>query len=258
MQNVRHTVKRLIVNADDFGRTPGVNAGVLEAHRRGIVTSATVMVLEKAAPRGIREAAERAPALSLGLHFALTGGARPAPAARGLPTLAPDGVFPRTRAELPPRIPEEEVRRELEAQIEVFQILARKPPSHLDSHHHCALHPAVEPVFAAVARERRLPVRAASDASRQTLRAAGVCTPDRFLEDFYGEKVSLGTLRSLLEGLPAGTAELMCHPGHADDQLRRGSTYSLEREREVEVLCDPGIRELCRALGIALVGFEAL
>ena len=75
--------RRLIVNADDFGRSPGVNQGVLEAHVRGIVTSATVMVLETSAARGIREAAERAPRLSLGLHFVITGGGRPAvPGAR--------------------------------------------------------------------------------------------------------------------------------------------------------------------------------
>src|SRR3954467_14398065 len=81
-------VKRLIVNADDFGRSPGVNAGVLEAHAKGIVTSATVMVLEPSAARGIREAAEKAPQLSLGLHFTLTGGGSPAAAARDVPTLA--------------------------------------------------------------------------------------------------------------------------------------------------------------------------
>ncbi len=92
---VPRTVKRLIVNADDFGRSPGVNAGTLEAHVRGIVTSATVMVLETSAARGIREAAERAPRLSLGLHFALTGGGRPAGAARRqLPDAGAGGRFP--------------------------------------------------------------------------------------------------------------------------------------------------------------------
>jgi len=258
LQNVRDTVKRLIVNADDYGRTAGVNAGTLEAHARGIVTSATVMVLEKSAARGIREAAERAPALSLGLHFVLTGGGRPAAAAREVPTLAPAGLFPRTRAELPEQIPPEEIRRELEAQIAVFQILARKPPSHLDSHHHCALHPAVAPVFAAVAKGRGLATRAASDGARRLLREAGVRTPDRFIDDFYAEKVSFETLQGLLEGLPEGTAELMCHPGHADEDLQRGSSYAREREVEIEVLCDPGIRALVRSLGIALVGFDAL
>lgn len=251
-------VKRLIVNADDFGRSAGVNAGTLQAHARGIVTSATVMVLENAAARGIREAAERAPRLSVGLHFALTGGGRPASPARDLPTLAPGGRFRRTREELPDRIPEAEVRLELEAQIGIFQELARKWPSHLDSHHHVALHPSVAPVFAAVARERSLPARAPTEECRRTLRALGVRTPDLFLDRFYAWNVSYETLESLLGALPEGTAELMCHPGFPDPELKSSSTYVEEREWEVAVLCDPKIRGLVRANGIALVGFGAL
>jgi len=251
-------VKRLIVNADDFGRSPGVNAGTLEAHVRGIVTSATVMVLEKSAARGIREAAERATRLALGLHFALTGGARPAAPAQSLPVLAPDGRFRRTRGELPPRIPEAEVRRELEAQIGVFEMLARKPPSHLDSHHHVALHPSVAPVFAAVARERGLPARAPTEECRRILRAAGVRTPDAFLDRFYAENVSFETVERILRALPEGISELMCHPGFADPELRSSSTYVEEREREVEILCDPRIRSLVQDSGIDLVGFGAL
>jgi len=251
-------VKRLIVNADDFGRTAGVNAGTLQAHKCGIVTSATVMVLEKAAARGIREAAERAPRLSLGLHFALTGGGRPASPARDLPVLAPGGRFRRRREDLPSEIPAAEVRRELEAQIGVFQVLARKPPSHLDSHHHVALHPSVAPVFAAVARERSLPTRAPTDECRRVLRAAGVRTPDVFVDRFYAKGVSVATLEEILDQLAEGTSELMCHPGFADRELEESSTYSQEREREIEALCDPGLRGRLRERGIALVDFAAL
>ncbi len=251
-------MKRLIVNADDFGRSAGVNAGVLEAHARGIVTSATVMVLEKASARGIREAAERARGLSLGLHFALTGGGRPAAAAQDVPNLAPGGSFRRTREELPHRLPPEEVLLELEAQIGIFEVLARKPPTHLDSHHHAALHPSVAPVFAAVAKKRSLPVRAASEEARRSLRAAGVRTPDRFVDSFYAGAATFEELEKILAALPEGTTELMCHPGRADQDLRQGSTYVDEREFEIEVLCDPNIRALVRAKKIELVGFDRL
>lgn len=251
-------VKRLIVNADDFGRTLGVNAGTLEAHRRGIVTSATVMVLERAAAQGLRDAARFAPRLSLGLHLVLTGGGTPAAAARELPALAPDGRFRRTLEELPPHIPPEEVRLELEAQIETFELLARKPPTHLDSHHHAALHPSAAPVFAAVAQERGLPARAANDEARRMLRTAGVRTPDRFIESFHADGAGVATLERILEDLPEGSSELMCHPGYADEELRRGSRYAAERERELEALCDPRVRELARTLEIELVGFERL
>ncbi|HKD18842.1 MAG TPA: ChbG/HpnK family deacetylase [Thermoanaerobaculia bacterium] len=251
-------MKRLIVNADDYGRTPGVNAGVLEAHAGGFVTSATVMVLEPSAARGIRDAAERGPKLSLGVHFTLTGGGPPAAAARAVPTLAPGGRFPRRVEELPPRIPEAEIRAELQAQIEIFCVLARRPPSHLDSHHHAARHPDVARVFAAVARERSLPVRAVDDPDRRALREAGVRTPDRFFGDFYGPDASFATLERILGSLEDGVSELMCHPARIDDALRRGSSYADERDLEREVLCDAKLLPLVRSLGVELVGFDRL
>ena len=241
MQNGR-PVRQLIVNADDFGRSPGINAGILEAYARGIVTSATAMVLEKAAGRGIREAAEIAPGLSLGLHFALTGGGPPASAPGDVPNLAPGGRFRRRPEELPAALPPAEIAAELEAQIGAFASLARRPPSHLDSHHHVALHPSVEPVFAAAARRHSLPVRASSESALRTLRAAGVKTPDRFVDRFYAEGATLETLERILAELPDGTTELMCHPGRADAELKAGSTYVDEREGEIRVLCDPALR----------------
>jgi len=250
--------RRLIVNADDFGRSPGVNEGVLEAHRRGIVTSSTVMVLETSAARGIREAAERTPRLSLGLHFVVTGGGRPAAPAREVPTLAPGGFFRRNREALPPQIPAEEIRKELEAQIQIFQVLARKAPTHLDSHHHAALHPSVAPVFASVARERGLPVRASSDEARKQLRDSGVRTPDRFYDAFYADGVSYDVLEKILDELPEGSSELMCHPGRPDAELRNSSTYVDEREWEIDVLCDPKVRALVARRGIVLRGFDGL
>ena len=254
-------MKRLIVNADDFGRTAGINAGTLEAHLRGIVTSATTMVLEDSALKGIRDAqAERAPRLSLGLHFAATGGGRPAAAVRDLPTLAPGGRFARRPEDLPSSIPAAEVRAELEAQIEVFQRprgQAAVPPRLAPPR---ALHPSVAPVFAAVARERSLPVRAASDEARRTLRDAGVRTPDAFLDGFRGAGVAFESLERILEALPDGMSELMCHPAEVDDALRREArAYADEREREIEVLCDPSIRARVRSLAqIELVGFDEL
>ena len=251
-------MKRLIVNADDFGRTQGVNEGTLEAHLAGIVTSATVMVLESAAAAGIREALERAPELSLGLHFMLTGGGAPASDPAAVSALAPGGKLARNAEALPERLPAGEVRRELEAQIALFETYAGRPPSHLDSHHHCALHASVQPVFAEVARERDLPVRAASESARQKLRAAGLRVPDHFLDAFYAEGATEENLRRLLWQLPDGTSELMCHPGHADEALRRGSSYAAEREGEIEVLADPALFSFLEELGIDLIPFHAL
>jgi chitin disaccharide deacetylase len=251
-------MKRLIVNADDFGRTEGINAGTLEAHRRGIVTSATVMILEGAAAAGIRRALFESPRLALGLHCVLTGGGAPASPPDSLPTLAPGGVFARNAEALPADIDAGEIRRELENQIELFRSIAGRLPSHLDSHHHSALHPRVEPVFASVAAELGLPVRAASPEAFVALRGRGLPTPDRFFDSFYGPGATRENLQRLVEDLSDGTSELMCHPGFADPVLRAGSTYCDEREREVEILCDPAIGALLSRDGVELVTFDAL
>jgi predicted glycoside hydrolase/deacetylase ChbG (UPF0249 family) len=251
-------VKRLIVNADDFGRTSGINAGVLEAHDSGIVTSATVMVLESAAEEGVFEALRRAPRLSLGLHFVLTGGSLPASPPDRIPSLLVDGRVPRNAESLPPDLSREEISRELEAQISLFTKMAGRLPSHLDSHHHSALHPSVQPVFGQAARRRGLPVRASSERARDELRASGVATPDRFLDGFYGGGATAENLRAILSGLAEETSELMCHPGRADEKLLSGSTYARERERELAILCDPEIRTLVAEAEIRLVSFADL
>jgi hypothetical protein len=251
-------VKRLIVNADDFGRTRGINAGVVEAHLFGIVTSATVMVLEPAAEEGVADAARRAPRLSLGLHFALTGGGLPASSPDLVRSLLVDGRFRRLPAGFPAELPAEEIARELDAQIFLFEKMAGAPPSHLDSHHHSALHPSVQPVFADAARRRGIPVRAPNASAREALRAAGLRTPDRFVDGFYGEGATAGNLRSILLGLSHETTELMCHPGHPDERLLTGSSYARERERELAVLCDPAVKTLVAELDIQLVPFGEL
>jgi chitin disaccharide deacetylase len=251
-------LKRLIVNADDFGRTPGVNEGTLEAYVKGIVTSATVMVLEPAAEAGIRLARAVAPGLALGLHFTVTGGGVSACPAGSLPRLAPGGRFARSTEELPDRIPEPEVRRELEAQIALFEKMAEGPPSHLDSHHHSALHVSVQPVFAAVARQRGLPVRAASGRAFEQLRQGGLQSPDYFIESFFGSGATSANLRFVLSHLRDGVSELMCHPGYPDEPLLQASSYAREREQELAALCDPSVRETISADGIELITFREL
>lgn len=251
-------MRRLIVNADDYGRTEGINRGTIEAHRNGIVTSATVMILEPAAAVGIRRSLLEAPRLALGLHCMLTGGGSPASDPALLPTLAPGGRFARNAEALPAVLDAGEIRRELEAQIALFEEAAGKPPSHLDSHHHCALHPAVEPIFGSIARERGIPARAASASARHALRESGVRVPDFFFDGFYAQGATVENLLSIIDSLPEGSSELMCHPGHADRELRAGSSYAGERESEIRALTDPRVRAKLEERRVALISFEAL
>jgi predicted glycoside hydrolase/deacetylase ChbG (UPF0249 family) len=251
-------MKRLIVNADDFGRTEGINAGTIETHRNGVVTSATAMILEAHAAAGIARMRSEAPRLSLGLHCVLTGGGMPASDPASLPTLAPHGRFARNAEALPERIDAEEIRRELSAQIDRFTQVAGRPPSHLDSHHHSALHLSIQPVFSEVARARGLPVRGATPSARDSLRESGLSVPDAFFDAFYGEGATFENLEAILDALPDGTSELMCHPGHPDEELLAGSTYAHERGREIDILCDPRIRDRIRRGGVQLISFDEI
>jgi predicted glycoside hydrolase/deacetylase ChbG (UPF0249 family) len=220
-------VRRLIVNGDDFGAGSGINRGVLEAHERGILTSASLMVDRP----GAEEAAELAtghPRLGVGLHVVLTR----EDAER---VVSPEGAG-----------------EEIERQLERFRTLLGRPPTHLDSHHNVHFEPAYEALFLDAARRHSLPLRGYSEA--------------RYVRRFYGqwddgsthlELVSIEGLEEVLESeVGEGVTELGCHPGRPDPDFR--SSYSSEREAELRTLCAPAARAVTERLGIRLVNFAAL
>jgi chitin disaccharide deacetylase len=246
-----------VVNADDLGRTAAINSGVFEAHRHGVVTSATLMVIYPAAPAAAREAAT-CPGLGVGLHVQLSGGAPLLPA-EALPSLVDEhGLLPRRPDERLAGADPAEVRSEVRAQLERFRELTGRLPTHLDSHHHAHRLPVVLGALGELAREHRLPVRAASAQVAAELRQAGLVTTDGFVEDFYDEAATPETLRRILEELPRGVTELMCHPGRVDAELRSNSAYVDAREREIEVLTAQDTRRWVQELDIRLVHFGDL
>jgi predicted glycoside hydrolase/deacetylase ChbG (UPF0249 family) len=243
----------LVVNADDLGRTVGVNAGIFEAHRKGLVTSATLMVGFAAAESAARELSAH-PELGVGLHVTLTGASPTLPASSIRSLVGADGCFAR-RPEALGEIEPGEVRAEVEHQLAIFERLVGRAPTHLDSHHHSHRHPVIRDVLIEVARERGLPVRSSSDDVRRALLAAGVATTDRFVESFYGDATTLPALLAILRGIEPGTTELMCHPGRLDEELRSSSTYAMERERELATLCHPAALALAAELGLRFSRF---
>lgn len=245
--------KRLVVNADDLGRTAGVDRGVEEAHRRGIVTSATVLVAHPAAAR-LAALAARCPGLGLGLHLALTGGPAVLPASR-IPSLVDAaGRLPRSPEALL-RAEPDDLRVEARAQLARFRSLLGRDPTHLDSHHHAHRLPLVLDVVVELAGDLGVPVRSASPEVARRLRAEGLRTTDCFLEGFFGDSATVETLLGVLGGLREETTELMCHPGTVDDDLRLGSGYAEPRARELQALTDPRVRRAAEDLGVRLVHF---
>ena len=244
------------MNADDLGRTHGINTGVFEAHRKGIVTSATAMVNYP----GIAEAAElsrRNPGLGIGLHVALTGGVTALPAA-AVPTLVDSkGRQPAKPEGLEGANPGE-IMAEVEAQFARFIETFGRKPTHLDSHHHSHRRPEVFEAVCALARREGLPVRNAGGAMGRALLDRSLRTNDFFEENFFDQGVSLESLTSIIERLPEGSTELMCHPAHEDAELSATSSYAAVRVRELEVLCHPHIHAAIKRADIRLITFADL
>jgi hypothetical protein len=246
----------LVVNADDFGLTAGVSRGILEAHRRGIVTSTTVLVNLPATPSLDAEA--RATGLGLGLHLNLTFGRPVSPPASVASLVDGEGRLVRDLDRLAVGARAEEVRREAEAQIEVFARRFGRLPTHLDSHHHAHRLPGVMDAVRDVAVAAGLPLRAQDPGFREGLRRQGVVTVDHFVGgDGPAPYWTAERLLDTLASLTLGVTELMCHPGHFDDALA-GSRYGRQREVELGALIDPEVRATVDRLDIRLCHFGTL
>lgn len=272
---------RLIVNADDYGRTPAVSQGVRNAHLFGVVRSTTCMMNMPSAVEDIRIALEEAPQLGLGVHLVLTSGKPLLPAEQVSSLLTPDGSFYKLeqfQSHLE-QIDPIQVKAEWRAQIERFVAAAGRPPTHLDSHHHSSYF--TEPLFrgmlelaqeygtgirqgfaqgdddslAGLPAEILAPVR---EFAPRLLKEFKPKTADVFHASFFGERATKGELMRLIHVVETGTAELMCHPGYADPILLAGSTYAQQREAELAILTDPEVRQAIERRGIELISFAQL
>jgi predicted glycoside hydrolase/deacetylase ChbG (UPF0249 family) len=208
------SARELIVNADDFGRSSGTNAGIVKAHEQGIVTSASLMVRWPAAEAAAEYARSRRQ-LSIGLHVDLSEWTHR------------DGERVLVYEHAP-------VAHEVPRQVDLFRSLVGRDPTHLDSHHH--VHHE-EPGASAV--------RAVAERLAVPLRGAG---PIDYCGSFYGQSgkgesypqaIEPEALITLIQQLPPGVTELSCHPGL---DLDLDSGYRVERPREVTTLCHPRVR----------------
>jgi len=246
----------LIVNADDCNLTDGVTRGILEAHRRGLVTSTTVMVNLPGLER-TRDLVRSAPALDVGLHLNLTFGPPVLTPASVASLVDASGRFIRD----PPRQAQagdpRQIRQELGAQAARFRTVFGRRPSHVDSHHHLHRFDPVLEVALDLAASLGLPLRALSPEMADEIRRRSLAAPDRMVgevgpEPYWTRERLLTTIASLEEGV----TELVCHPGYADGTLT--SSYATQRDAEREALCDPGVVEALRSAGIRLAGYREL
>lgn len=248
--------RSLIVNADDYGLTGGVSRGILEAHRRGIVTSTTLLV-NRPVDRGLIDEL-KASGMGVGLHMNLTLGPPVAPAKRVASLVDGEGRFVRDAREAAQRAHKDEARIELGMQIDEFRKIMGRFPTHLDSHHHVGRHEPILELVLDFARAIKVPVRSQDDGVRAAARRVALKTPDHFMGEsgpdaYWSSERVLAHLREL----PGGVTEFMTHPGYFDDDLAY-SRYGRQRETEVEGLTDPQARALIKKGGIRLIHFGDL
>lgn len=272
----------LVVNADDFGRSRGVSAGIVEAHLHGLVCTTTALMNLPGAAADVAQAVRQAPSLGLGVHLNLTLG-RPLAAPAKVPTLvSPDGTFwsPDALAARCGGVAREQVMVEWRAQIEAF-LDCGASLDHLDSHHHaavftpewwslildlaaefgCALRPPAPAEASDDILFSRFPSAArrfAASGAAEMLTRRGILTADRLVTRFYGPAVRLSTLLSILEETPPGVTELMSHPGRLDYELASESGYAQERELELTILTSPQARNALEQAGITLTTYRRL
>ncbi len=279
-RNNMKEIKYLIVNADDYGRTPGVSKGIRKAHRDGIVTSTTALMNMPGIEEELRIVMREEPDLGLGVHLVLTSGSPLLPPGEldsitgGCRTFPGQEDFIRRLDAINP----EQAAGEWDAQIRKFVSVTGRNPDHLDSHHHATFFS--EPLFEkflGLAKRYACPIRIplpcpsgncdglpealcapAWDFVPRLTEKFGTKKPDWFVGTFYDEQATKEQLSSIIDQLKPGVSEIMCHPGYADQALMDGSSYNKPREREIEILTTDSIRQMVAERGIELINFASL
>jgi len=288
-------VRRLIINADDFGLTAGVNRAIEEAHQRGVVTSTTMMANAGAVEDAVARA--RTARQSVGCHVVLIDGTPLLPP-QNVSSLIADGHGARFRdgwlafasRALRKRFDQNQLAAEVEAQIRMIQ-QAGLTVTHLDSHKHVHLLPPVlAPILraakACAVRAVRNPfvplkplalahlvrrprlwtrytevklLRRFSADFRRTVADAGMLTTDGTFGMVATGALDEQLFAAIVGSLPEGTWELVCHPGYCDEELRSVKTRLREsREQELRVLTSPAARRAIEAAGVELISYADL
>ena len=250
--------KQLVVNADDFGFTPDVNQGIVEAHRRGILTATTLMANGAAFEDAVRLAGE-SPSLDVGCHLVLISG-RSLSTGNPLPLTVPQLLTAMARRQI-------RVYDELRAQVRRI-VDAGIRPTHLDTHKHTHLAPPVLDAVARLGEEFDIPwVRRPFDFPlgllrgrfHRVLKRHGRRTTDHFAGFRITGRFRTAGLVDLLDAIPNGSTELMCHPGRCGEALRHARTRLKEsREHELAALVAPEVRHALERNGIELVNYAGL
>ncbi len=272
-------MKRIIINSDDYGRTPDISRGIRTAHLHGVVTSTTCMMNIPTTAHDVAVAMQETPKLGLGVHLVLTMG-KPILPHEAVPSIVDTNgnhfKYDPFIANIP-KLNMNEVKAEWRAQIEAFIKASGRKPDHLDSHHHSSFFtPELFRGMLELAKEYDCPIRnpiahgnyptagmpavadPMKDHAPQLMQEFNAPSTDTIFVNFYDEGATHAELLDILSKVEDGTSELMCHPGYVDDAFAKESVYNFQRERELKILTDPTIKQAIEANGIELITFADL
>lgn len=272
--------KTIALCADDYGLSMGVSSGILEALEAGRLSAVSVLTNGPRWPATGRELARRPFDADIGLHFNLTLG-RPL---SKMPKFAPEGVFPSVsdviRAAVRNRLPMEEIRAEIDRQLDRFYSVMGRAPDHLDGHQHVHVLPGVRTALLDALESRglvgkiwlrdagdhlrriiirgadfkkALAVRAIGRGFRREAMRRGFALNDGFagFSDFDPEGDYAARFKTYLRA-PGARHLVMCHPGHVDEDLRSQDPVTVTREQELAFLLSPRFDEAMRTSGAKL------
>lgn len=239
-------MKKLIINADDFGMCEGVTKGIIDSHVDGVLTSTTLMVNMPYAAKAL-EMAKDYPLLGVGIHLVLTCGS---PMILGAKSFTKsDGTFKKQKEYKGDMssVDLNELYLEWKTQIEHFIRLSGKKPTHIDSHHHVHLNPSLFDTALKLAKEYDLPMRLDKkmDYGFENL---------VFLPAFYADKATMEYIDDNLKD--DGIYELMCHPAYLDKFLHTTSSYSIDRIYEMDIIRSNELRNYITENNIVLINYS--
>jgi hopanoid biosynthesis associated protein HpnK len=281
-------MKRLIVNADDFGLHEAVNRGIYKSHAEGIVTSTSLMAGGAAFDDAVA-IKQRCPKLDVGIHLTLVGGRPVAPVQRIASLVDEQGQFCSSYPVFLARylrgiIRLADVEQELMAQIEKMK-QAGLNPTHLDSHQHLHVVPGISDLVLSLARRFsiraiRIPAEpffffggifpsmgrvagrdgltALAEIFRHRAVAAGFLVTGHFFGMLAGGQMKESALSKILESLPDGVSEIMVHPGEKDETLAAKYSWGYHWDDELQALCSAGVKQTIREQKIQLISFQEL
>ena len=246
-------MKRLIVNADDFGFTTDVNRGIVHAHTNGILTATTLMANGRAFDDAVRLSREH-PTLDIGCHLVLVQGESVLPGAKPFPK----DTKQLTLAVLLGRI---RIYDELKAQVEKI-LAAGIPATHLDTHKHTHILPPILEAVLRLAKDFRIPwirrpLPAVDFGLQGKLKRYNARATDHFAGFRLTGKFGPAELAKALAQTKEGLTEFMCHPAFCTDELRASQTRLKEsRQRELDALVSPEVRSTLILHGIELTNYR--